>query len=173
MAWTLFILPHNLQYVRFTCHLTLIEASGRTSWLKNQITVSPLPSQDTLKKVKRTIGPRTGFELTMSVFQCHKNWLLTKYLDINLVSNNGEVEVLQTSRLERRVEAACQILGCKLSEKFANTLVIEPEGSAPPLRRPPLYTMLNHVDQFSVLCILSFLRLILVLHSVYRVSASE
>jgi hypothetical protein len=40
---------------------------------------------------------------------------------------------LQTLALQRQVEAVCEITGCKLTEKFANTLVIKPEGFAPPL----------------------------------------
>jgi hypothetical protein len=53
--------------------------------------------------------------------------------------------VSQTLAMQRQVEAVCEVTGCKLREKFANTLVVEPEGFAPPLQRPPLLTTPNRV----------------------------
>ena len=139
-------LPHNFQCVRFIFHLSLILASDRTSYLKNQIIARPVTSQDTLKKLKRTIGPRTGYKPTVSLFHCFKDWLLMRLPRHKTLSAVMLKYVLQTSTLQGHVEAVCEVTGCKMSEKFANALVIEPEGFAPPLRRPPLCKTPNHVD---------------------------
>jgi len=46
--------------------------------LKNHIVVKPVTSQDTLKKLKRTVGALTGYKPTISVFQCYRVWILMR-----------------------------------------------------------------------------------------------
>ena len=73
----LHFLPQFAVYaVYFLLFFLPILASDRAFCSKNHIVVRPLTSQERLKKVKRRVGAGTGYNPTLSVFQCYKDCFL-------------------------------------------------------------------------------------------------